>query len=96
MKKLTQAQKDKIKKNLKNIQSKVQSGELQTVVTGATRYSQGKPVVIKKDLSKEKQKANPDTTLIFGVPVPTNYLYIGGAVVIIGIVAITKKRSRNK
>lgn len=63
----------------------VQSGKLATITGQATRYSQGKPVVIKRTMSKEEKQATPDTVSIFGYQVPKTYAYIGGGALVLGI-----------
>lgn len=97
-KNMTQEEKAKrranIKARLKKVGDKVRSGELQKVSTVATRYAQGKPVVLKKSITDEEKSGIPKEVIIFGVPVPTPVLVLGTIGIIYGISKISKSRAR--
>jgi hypothetical protein len=63
----------------------VQSGKLATITGQATRYSQGKPVVIKRTMSKEEKQTTPDTVNVFGYQVPKTTAYVGGGIAVLGL-----------
>lgn len=83
--KLSPQQKARLKGTGKKVLDYVQSGKLATTTGVVTRYSQGKPVVIKRTMSKEEKRATPDTVNIFGYQVPKTTAFVGGGLAILGI-----------
>lgn len=83
--KLTPEQKARLKGAGKKAFDYVQSGKLATTTGVVTRYAQGKPVVIKRTMSKEEKQATPDTVNFFGYQIPKTYAYAGGALAVLGI-----------
>ena len=94
-KKLTPEQKAKFKKLGLNIKNKLISGDIQKGATVATRYAQGKPIVLKKEISKEDASLNPEEFIIFGIPVKKTYAYIGGALLLGGTIYGVSKMRRH-
>jgi hypothetical protein len=83
--KLSPDQKARLKGAGKKALDYVQSGKLATVTGQATRYSQGKPVVIKRSLTKEEKQSIPDTVSFLGYQIPKTYAYLGGGLAVLGI-----------
>lgn len=69
----------------------VTSGKLATTTGVVTRYAQGKPVVIKRTMSKEEKKATPDTVNVFGYQIPKTQAYIGGTALGLGLLYVGSK-----
>lgn len=96
--KLSPEQKSRLKGIAKKAGDYVTSGKLQTSSALVTRYAQGKPVVIKRPITKEQREAMPDTFQVFGYPVPKTYVYVGGALLLAGTAYVAtrpKARTRN-
>lgn len=93
--KLSPEQKAKLMGVAKKAGDYVTSGKLQTSSALLTRYAQGKPVVIKRPLTKTQKEAVPDTYQVFGYPVKKTYVWIGGTALALGIGYVAKKRMRN-
>ena len=88
--KMTTEQKEKAKARINKIKEAVQSGKLQAVTGAVTRYSQGKTVTVQNPNANPK-KITSDTVNILGQELPKNVAYIGGALLLIGGVALAKK-----
>lgn len=94
--KLSPEQKAKLRGVVKKASDYVTSGKMQTSTALVTRYAQGKPVVIKRPMTKEQREAVPDTFQVFGYPVKKTYVYVGGGLLALGAIAYgAKKRKRN-
>jgi len=88
------ARRDKIKALAKKGLKLVQSGKAEAVVGGATRYSQGKAVVIKGP--KTEDTAPQEFINIFGQPLPKNVVYIGGGILGLGAIYLISKAVKPK
>ena len=93
---LSPAQKAKLKGAGKKAFDFVQSGKLATITGQATRYSQGKPVVIKRTMSKEQKQATPDTVNVFGYQVPKTTAYVGGTALGLGLLYAGSKLIKSR
>jgi hypothetical protein len=82
---LTPEQKARLKGAGKKALDYVQSGKLATTTGVLTRYSQGKPVVIKRTMSKEEKATTPDTVNVFGYQIPKTQAYLGGGALLLGV-----------
>jgi hypothetical protein len=96
---MTPEQKEKRRAKFRNAFQKgkklLVSGDIQKGATVATRFAQGKAVVIKKTASQEDKDMNPDEFIIAGIPIKKTYVYIGGAVLLVGGILIAKKMRRH-
>ena len=90
-KKPTPEQKAKRRKILDNIKKRIISGDVENAVITGTRYAQGKPIVLKKNIKPEDKKLIPDTVNILGVPVKTPVLIIGSLALLAGTIYAVKK-----
>jgi hypothetical protein len=87
---------EKFRGAIKKARTFVQSGQMQNVSNTATRYSQGKPIVLQKKLTKEEKEETPDTISIFGYAIPKKTAYIAGGVLLVGTVFLITKAVKNK
>lgn len=93
--KLSPEQKSRLKGIAKKAGDYVTSGKLQTSSALVTRYAQGKPVVIKRPITKEQREAMPDTFQVFGYPVKRTYVYVGGTLLLLGTAYVATKRKKS-
>lgn len=94
--KLTPEQKARFKSAGKKALDYVQSGKLATTTGVVTRYSQGKPVVIKRTMSKEEKATTPDTVNVFGYQIPKTQAYIGGTALGLGLLYVGSRVMKSK
>ncbi len=93
MKKRTPEQKAKLRGKLKKVTDRIISGDLEKGAIVATRYAQGKPIVLQKKVSSEDKKKIPKEIIIFGIPIPTAYVVVGSVLILGGTAyAINKAR----
>lgn len=71
----------------------IESGKIQTGASLVTRYAQGKPVVVKRNLTQQQKQEQgiPDTVQIFGYPVPKTQAIVGGLLLAGGIAYVARK-----
>lgn len=87
--KLSPSQKARLKGFGKKALDVVQSGKAQSVIGQATRFSQGKAVIIKNPNAKP---GVTKTVSLFGYQVPQNYVIGGVAVIAGGALLLSRRR----
>jgi len=88
--KLSPTQKAKLKSFGKKALNVVQSGKAQSVIGQATRFTQGKAVVIKNPNAKA---GVTKTVSLLGYQVPQSYVIGGVAVLATGALLLSRRRS---
>jgi hypothetical protein len=85
---------EKFKGAFNKAKSFVQSGNMQNATNTLTRYSQGKPVVIQKKITKDE--GTPDTVSIFGYAIPKKTAIIGGVILGAGTIFLISRAVKKR